>query len=607
MPSSSDSSNAEILKEFVAESRETLERVEPLVVKLERGRPPAGEVLAVIFRCFHSFKGTASFVELTHTVSLAHAAESLLDSYRCGAVVEASHVDLICQTLDTFRGILDAVEAEHSDAKCASECARLTDALNAVAVSLRCAAALPATERHRQVAPSYSEVPSVDSYRGEPASSIPARAPASSATEPRSERTVAKGGGSNIRVDTRKLDELMNLVGELIIAETTVTKNPDLEGHEFENFQRAALNLNRLTRALQDIAMAVRMTPIAPTFRKMVRLVRDLSTKQQKRVELASSGEDTELDKTVIEAIGDPLVHLIRNSVDHGIESADERVARNKDPVGHVWLDAQHQGGEVRITIRDDGRGLDPKKLLRKAIECGIADRARRYSDRETFEFIFEPGFSTASQLTDISGRGVGMDVVRRNLEAVNGRVDVTSELGKGTTFVLRIPLTLAIIEGMVVRVGRAYYTIPLLAIRESVRATASEVTCLADGTQLLKLRQRHCPIIKLGLRHRVEGAVCSALDGTLVVVECGERLACILVDEVVGQRQTVVKPLPEYLKQVRDVAGCSIMHSGEISLILDVQEVVGAESHAARVSPIPGPESAAAAASRVSSDRVAP
>lgn len=235
------------------------------------------------------------------------------------------------------------------------------------------------------------------------------------------------------------------------------------------------------------------------------------------------------------------------------------------------------------ITVRDDGRGMDPERILSKAVERGIAEPTRRYSEREIFDFIFAAGFSTATQVTDISGRGVGMDVVRRNIEAVNGRVEVSSELGKGTTFNLRIPLTLAIVEGMLVRVGNSHYTIPLLAIRESVKAQESDITRLHDGRELLKLRRVHYPIIKLEEIHRVASSSRSALDGILVVVEAGERLACILVDEVVGQRQTVIKALPEYLNRVRWLAGCSILPNGDISLILDVEGVVGsAESRAA-------------------------
>lgn len=730
-----DNPNTEVLLEFVGESRETLDRVAPLVERLESGPTGNNETLSVLFRCFHSFKGTAAFCGLSHTAGLAHAAETLLDLHRRGATVEATHIELLEQALAQFRAVFDVIEAESTDRNQAKECAELSTNLGSAAATIKGVAPTPSRRRlslpaisargavrrvslrpamddedelnffvdvdetvsasalapellvkfvaeseehlakveetlvglessgvsdaqlddaframhsfkgncgicgyadmeklthraetlmgeyrdHKRIPDEHSvsvllqcvdvlratlatipggdgKVPklallldrmdNLDAWLDAPEQSGgrsgPVVADSISASQSKTDAAGNRGGGS-IRVDTEKLDDLMNLVGELIIAETTVTKNPDLDGHEFENFQKAALNLNRLTRALQDITMAVRMVPIATTFRKMVRLVRDVSTKQKKRVELVLSGEDTEVDKTVVETIADPLIHLIRNSVDHGIEGPDERTRSSKEATGHVWLDAKHQGGEVWITIRDDGRGLNPERILEKAVERGIADPNGRYTDREIYDFIFEPGFSTASQVTEISGRGVGMDVVRRNVEAVNGRVEVSSELGKGAVFTLRIPLTLAIIEGMLVRVGRSYYTIPLLAIRESVRAHASDITLLSDGGELLKLRRRHYPIVKLSEVHSVGGGVTSALDGILVIVESGERLACVLVDEVVGQRQTVIKPLPEYVKRVRGLAGCSILHNGDISLILDVEGMVGsADSRAA-------------------------
>lgn len=740
MAGEQEHTNADILNEFVAEVRETLERVEPLVVELEQGGGAQPETLAVIFRFFHSFKGTASFLDLPIAAGLAHSAESLLDLFRRGAPIEGSHIDLVCQTLDTFKHVLDAIETDGTDASKATECSDLALLIHAVVAELRSALGIASSRRDKtigagptRVSGASTRVQSVkpegdddlnffvestrssivvplpdeflvkfvaeseehlakveevlvalesggasdeqlaDAFRamhsfkgncgicgyadmeklthraetlmGEfrdkrrkpdessvslllecldvlrvALSGIPGgdaglaslasllgrmnlltlqRQPSAHATgselginapDHGDGRPVArdaggtKGQGGSIRVDTEKLDDLMNLVGELIIAETTVTQNPDLEGHEFENFQKAAVNLNRLTRALQDIAMAVRMVPIAATFRKMVRLVRDVSTKQGKRVELILSGEGTEVDKTVVETIADPLVHLIRNSIDHGIEAPEERAQSSKDSTGSVWLDAKHQGGEVWITVRDDGRGLNPERILEKALERGLADPNRRYSDREVFEFIFAAGFSTAPKVTEISGRGVGMDVVRRNIEGVNGKVEVTSELGRGTLFTLRIPLTLAIIEGMLVRVGTSFYTIPLLAIRESVKAQPSDITCLSDGEELLKLRRQHYPIVKLSRFYSAgSSGVTSALDGILVIVESADRLACVLVDEVLGQRQTVVKALPEYVKRVPGLAGCSILHNGDISLILDVKGLVGsADSQAA-------------------------
>ncbi|MCA9512670.1 MAG: chemotaxis protein CheA, partial [Myxococcales bacterium] len=388
----------------------------------------------------------------------------------------------------------------------------------------------------------------------------------------RAEGSDRKSRGS-IRVDLEKLDALMDLVGELILAETMVTHCPDLEGHSFERFQKAALHLNRITRSLQDVAMAARMIPIGPTFRKMLRLVRDLGQKQHKQVDLVLAGEDTEIDKTVVEAIADPLVHLIRNSVDHGIESPDLRRAAGKTAGGTIRLEARHQGGEIWIVIEDDGKGLDRDAILEKAIARGLTEPGRELRDSEIFRFIFEAGFSTAKQVTDVSGRGVGMDVVRRNIEALNGRVDIASEIGKGTAITIRLPLTLAIIEGMLVRVGESIYTFPLLAIRESIPITQDDVSVLTDGQEMVHVRGRLLPMVRL---HRYHGIECEAErleDGIVIVVE-GDQTFCVWVDEIIGQRQTVIKALPAYLGHIRGVSGCSILSNGDISFILDVQSV---------------------------------
>lgn len=539
----------DLLVKFVAESEEHLARVEETLVGMDTGGV-SDEQLGEAFRAMHSFKGNSGICGFADMERLTHSAETLMGAFRDKKRQPNPHVvSLLLEVVDVLRVALTTIPG--GDGR------------------------IPTLAILLQRLDSLEQVDADESWPSPPEANVATGGAGQALGYAKPESNTGSKGGSSIRVDTAKLDDLMNLVGELIIAETTVTKNPDLDGYDFENFQKAALNLNRLTRALQDLAMAVRMVPIASTLRKMTRLVRDVSAKQKKRIELIITGEETEVDKTIVESIADPLVHLIRNSLDHGIETAEERRLASKAPVGKVWLDAKHQGGEVWLTIRDDGRGLDPAKLLAKAIQRGIADASRQYTDRETFEFIFAPGFSTATQITDISGRGVGMDVVRRNLEAVKGRVEVASELGKGTTFTLRIPLTLAIVEGMLVRIANAHYTIPLLAIRESVKAQPSDITRLCDGRELLKLRQRHYPIVKLGDAYRGRNTGLSALDGILVVVESGEQLACVLVDEVIGQRQTVIKPLPAYLRTTRGLAGCSILPNGEISLILDVDSVV--------------------------------
>jgi two-component system chemotaxis sensor kinase CheA len=406
--------------------------------------------------------------------------------------------------------------------------------------------------------------------RGEPADPLPA--------------PVDRQRHDTLRVDVHKLDQLMDLVGELIIGTTAVIHDPQLAALELEAFQKSAAQLDRITRGLQDVAMSLRMTPVASTFRKMQRLVRDVAIKRNKSVRLVSTGEDTEVDKSVAEQIADPLVHLLRNAIDHGIEPEAERVAAGKSREGTIELSAGHQGGEVLITVRDDGRGLDRAKIHRRAVERGLCKAPLdELTDTDLFGFIFEPGFSTAEALSDISGRGVGMDVARKNIEAVNGRVDVHSEPGQGTTVILRIPLTLAIIEGMLVRVGTSCFTIPLLQIEESFVPSGREVTVLHTGQEMVRMRDRLLPVLRLRDFYAVEGDSSGALqDGVLVVVEDRGRRLCLLVDELIGQRQTVIKALSSFVGPLRGISGCTVLGDGRISLILDVGDLQQAWSRGA-------------------------
>jgi two-component system chemotaxis sensor kinase CheA len=385
-----------------------------------------------------------------------------------------------------------------------------------------------------------------------------------------------------LRVDVRKLDTLMDLIGELIIAETAVTHGGFAQA-EVDGIHKAAVQLNRVTRGLQDVAMSLRMVPIEPTFKKMVRLVRDLSRRQGKRVNLEITGEDTEVDKSVVEAIADPLVHLIRNGIDHGLESEADRRLAGKNPEGKITLAARQQAGEIRIEVRDDGKGLNRTAILRKAIERGlIRGDGSEMSDNEVFRLIFEAGFSTADKITDISGRGVGMDVVKQNIESVKGRVEISSVFGQGTTITLRIPLTLAIMEGMLVRVGESNFTLPILSITETVTVTARDVTTLTNGQEVVRVRGRLLPVFRLHNYYRIQPDSLNIEDGLLVVVEDGQDRLCLLVDELVGQRQTVVKSLSGFLGNVGGLAGCTVLGDGSISLIIDVAKLIQDTRYAA-------------------------
>jgi two-component system chemotaxis sensor kinase CheA len=341
---------------------------------------------------------------------------------------------------------------------------------------------------------------------------------------------------------------------------------------EDEYYNRAKHQLRRICDDLKDVAMSVRMVPLSATFRKMIRLVHDLATKSGKKIKLNLEGEATEVDKTVIEQIADPLVHIVRNSCDHGVETPEKRVAAGKDETGTVTLEGRHEGGEVWILIKDDGNGLSRERILAKAKERGLIEEdPTDWPDERVFKMIFEPGFSTAEQVTDISGRGVGMDVVRRNIEKLNGRIDISSKEGEGSTFILRIPLTLAIIDGMLVRVGNARYMIPTLSIRESLVPEKKQITITPDGREVLRLREEMLQVYRLYdlFDQKPDSEVLQ--DGILIVAEDSGRSFALFVDEIIGQQQTVIKGMSDYIGRARGFSGCTILGDGSVSLILDI------------------------------------
>jgi two-component system chemotaxis sensor kinase CheA len=418
----------------------------------------------------------------------------------------------------------------------------------------------------------------------------PAAVPAPAATPPAAPQpsvpavSAAAGGQAgatqqkakqDIRVDLHKLDLLINLVGELVIAESMVTRCPAVAHVEDEYYNRAKHQLRRICDDLQDCAMSVRMIPLSATFRKMIRLVHDLATKSGKKIKLNLLGEETEVDKTVIEQIADPLVHIVRNSCDHGIEPAEDRFKAGKSDQGEVTLEGKHEGGEVWIMITDDGRGLNRDKIISKALERGLAGPdIKDWPNERIFKLVFEPGFSTADKVTDISGRGVGMDVVKRNIEKLNGRIDISSQTGKGSTFTLRIPLTLAIVDAMLVRVGGGKYMIPTLVIRESLVPSQNQVTITPEGREILRLREEMLPIVRLYDVFGCQPGATKLKDGILIVAEDGGRSFAFFVDEIIGQQQTVIKGLPDYIGEAHGFSGCTILGDGSVSLIVDVGAV---------------------------------
>jgi two-component system, chemotaxis family, sensor kinase CheA len=388
---------------------------------------------------------------------------------------------------------------------------------------------------------------------------------------------------SIISVSVSKMDKLMDLMGEMVIAEAMVTQNPDLNGLELDNFQKAARQLRKITNEIQDMVMSIRMVPLSITFQKMHRIVRDMSKKLSKEVKLEIIGEETEVDKNIIEHISDPLMHIVRNSVDHGIEKTADRTASGKAQVGTVTLEAQNSGSDVIVTVKDDGKGLNKEKILTKAIENGlITKNHEELSDREIYNLIFLPGFSTKDKVTEFSGRGVGMDVVTKNIESVGGSVYVDSAEGIGTTITLKIPLTLAIIDGMNIRVGNSRYTIPITAIKESFKPKEKDVLRDPDGNEMIMVRGQCYPIVRLHEMYNVKTAITQFTDGIFVMAEYDEKFICIFADGLLGQQQVVVKALPSYIKSTKKVtglAGCTLLGDGSISLILDIGGVINSRS----------------------------
>lgn len=383
-----------------------------------------------------------------------------------------------------------------------------------------------------------------------------------------------------INVDLNKLDVLMDLVGEIVITESMVSGSPDLEGLNLHNFNKASHQLRKLTDELQDIVMSIRMVPIATTFQKMRRIVRDMNKKFSRDVDLILLGEATEVDKTIVDAIMDPLMHLVRNAMDHGIEDTADRIAANKDPSGQIILSAQNVGGDIIISVSDNGRGLDAERILEKAKAKGLLIKPEsEYKEREIFNLLTCPGFSMKEAVTEYSGRGVGMDVVKMNIEKIGGTVTIESQKGSGTNVFFKIPLTLAIISSMEIKVGRNVYAIPITNIRESFKSSSGRLIKDPDNNEMIMIRGVCYPIIRLHKIFNIEDGMTNIEDGILLLVDAGNRLACIFTDELVGKHQVVVKPLPSYLRRYdvtsNGITGCTILGDGSISLILDIQGIL--------------------------------
>jgi len=542
----------ELVRDFVVESREHLANIESSLLALEQD-PANAESLHAAFRGFHTIKGLAGFLEFAAIQEVAHEVETLLDLARNQQLsVTPERIDAVLKAADYLKAAISQVDASLDGRPLES----FADNRNLLWM-LRMAAAASGEE-------SQASAEAAQSGRAGPQVS------GSSAS------AALAGSAENraIKVDTEKLDHLVDMVGEMVIAQSMLRHDPDLALNRSPRLQRTLSLLSGITSDVQKTAMGLRMVTIGTLFRRMGRLVRDLARKTGKQVELVTAGEETELDRQIVEELADPIMHMLRNSIDHGIESPEERAAAGKDPCGRITLAAHHQSGQIVIQISDDGRGLNREKILQRGRERGLVPPGVTPSEAELYNLIFEPGFSTAERVTEVSGRGVGMDVVKKNIVRMRGKVEVASQPGQGTTFTLKLPLTLAIIDGLVVGVGAQRYIIPIYSVVEMLCPSRDSVTTAPEQGEMVLVRGSLLPVIRLNERFGVEARARHPSEGLLVVAEQEGKRFSVLVDEFIGKQEVVIKSLGPMFSHVRGIAGGAILGDGRVGLILDLEAI---------------------------------
>lgn len=575
----------EIINDFVVESVESLSSLDHKFVELEKN-PGDRALLNEVFRAVHTIKGAAGFLGLKQIVEVTHAAEEILNRLRKGDMdMDAFVMDAILHSIDVIKVLIRNVKEKNNREE---EIRPLLSLLNSILGTATVVSA-PST------APARASEP-------EPVSAAPSEQQASAPDLPEPSLSAAAAAGAfddkltygrrtedkehNIRVDIDRLDSVMNLIGELVLSRNRMVtlgarmQNAVVEDDLFTQSSDAISQLDLVTTDLQLAVMKMRMQPIAKVFNKFPRLVRDLARQSGKEVELLITGEETELDKTVIEEIGDPLVHLIRNSIDHGIETSAQREVAGKPSKGILSLSAYQEGQHIIVSVSDDGKGIDPDAVRAAAVEKGLvsAEEAARKNRKEAINMIFIPGFSTAKSVSSISGRGVGMDVVHTNISRINGSIHVESEVGKGTRVVFRLPLTLAIIQALTVQAGGEVYGIPLSTVVENIRVTHDGIKSI-DGKEVIHIRERVYPVVRLSaLISRGVKKTSGAEDSGwkyIVIIGVAERYMGLLVDRLHGQEEIVMKSMGDYLKGTQGVAGACINGSGKVILILDVASLM--------------------------------
>ncbi|MEB2788291.1 chemotaxis protein CheW [Campylobacter upsaliensis] len=605
----------EILEDFLVEAFELVEQIDHDLVELE-SNPEDLELLNRIFRVAHTIKGSSSFLNFDVLTKLTHHMEDVLNKARHGELkITPDIMDVVLESIDRMKTLLNSIRDNGNDSAIGMDiepiCARLTAISEGDVSAVASVSEEPKVETKEEVVPAAPEPsvePDVDvnqlsdseveaeierllkvrkaEDQARRAQKKKSATPTTSkpATETGGEKKVpASGGGGGgmdqtIRVEVKRLDHLMNLIGELVLGKNRLLKIYDdveerYEGEKFlEELNQVVSQLSIITTDVQLAVMKTRMQPIAKVFNKFPRVVRDLSRELGKQIELEITGEETELDKSIVEEIGDPIMHMIRNSCDHGVEDPATRKANGKPERGVVQLKAYNEGNHIVVEITDDGKGLDAAGLKMKALEKNLITEkeAEQMTDKEAFALIFKPGFSTAAKVTNVSGRGVGMDVVKTNIEKLNGVIEIDSELGKGSTFKLKIPLTLAIIQSLLVGTQEEFYAIPLASVLETVRVPIDNIYTI-EGKNVLRLREEVLSLVRLSDVFGVKQVLESGDQTYVVIIGVAESKLGIIVDTLVGQEEIVIKSMGDYLQNIQGIAGATIRGDGRVTLIIDV------------------------------------
>lgn len=575
--------NKELLAEFHPEVVDHLQQIEAALLLLDQ-EPDNPEALNSIFRSFHTIKGNAGFLGLVPMQTLAHEVESLLDLARNHKLkLTSAIITEILRSRDALQLLTQQVGAAMETGQEPTELIPVSHLIRSVkqlalpddeksstatGPSEVAAPPLIVTASNPVPAPPMAEVVQAEAEIGEAGV---AAAP-TVAVKATSAATPEKSGTSSatVRVNTEKLDSLMDVVGELVIVQSQILESARAIAVAGSPLHRNVGQLSRITKELQHTAMALRMIPVKQTFQKMERLARDLSRSCAKKVQFTTAGDDTELDRTVVEEIADPLVHMVRNSMDHGLETPAERLALGKSESGAVHLSAYHQGSNIVIELRDDGRGIDPDKIYRKAVEKGVIAPNAILSRDEILALIFAPGFSTAEKVTAVSGRGVGMDVVKRNIDRLRGKIEIDSAVGRGSTFKIKLPLTMAIIDGLVVRVGQDKFILPATSVLMALRPARESISTINGTGEVMELRGRIMPLHRLHRRFQITADSENPWEGIVVIIEHSGKTSALFVDEMVSKQEVVIKNLGSYLHGLSGVSGGAILGDGNIALILD-------------------------------------